>query len=117
VTERLRWEIEFQTKGYEVEQKLARGAPPPQWWLDEPVPDDATRFIVEAFWILSTERHVGMALGHIPDSFLVAYAERKGVTPAMMVAFRAAIRAADACYLDWAARRRERAEKKANPSG
>lgn len=108
---RLRWELELRTKGHEVVQKAARGAPVPQWFMDEPIASDGMLILSEAFWELTTERQVGMALGEIPGSQIVAYAERKGVSAAMMGLFKDAIRAMDDTYLGWVEHRRQVAQK------
>lgn len=93
--------------------KAERGADLPQWFLDEPVPDDGTRFVVAAFWELTTERAIGMAMGQIPGSRIVEYAARKGLPEGMMALFTACVRACDDAYLEWVAKRRERQAKKA----
>lgn len=109
---RIEWEIALREKGYEVTAKLERGAPLPQWYLDEPVASSGTRLILDAFWELTTERAVGMALGQIPQSRIDAYGARLGLSRGMMGLFSAAIRTCDDAYLGWAAKRRERAQGK-----
>lgn len=86
--------------------------PLPQWFLDEPVADPGTRLVVDAFWELTTERAVGMALGQIPQSRIDDYGARLGLSRGMMALFTAAIRTCDDAYLSWAAKRRERAQGK-----
>lgn len=110
---RLRWELEAGEKSWALEQLLARDprAPIPSWVLAEPIPDDFTRWIVAAFWALSTERHVGMALGHVPDSAVRAWAEREGVLPGNMALVSAVVRALDSEYLEHVQRRTERLTK------
>ena len=111
---RFRWELEWQSKGYSVAAQLERDArlELPLWVQEEPVPDDGTRFSVESFWVLSTERAVGMCLGHIPESRIVAYAERKGLSGGSLGVFSAVIRALDGEYLNWAASRAKKAKEK-----
>ena len=84
----------------------------PSWVHAEPIPDEATRWFIQAFWTLSTERHVGMALGHIPDSAVRAWAQREGVEGANMGLVSAVIRAMDAEYLRYVQRRTDRLSKK-----
>lgn len=85
---------------------------PPQWVLDEPVPDEFTRWVTAAFWSLSTERQVGMALGHVPDSAIRAWAEREGVVAGNMALVTAVIRSLDCEYLEHATRRAKLAAKR-----
>jgi len=110
--ERLRWEFDFQEKGYQAATFIERGLDPPEWYLNEPVPDDATRLILEAFRRCSTERQVGMALGPVPESAIDAFGDREGLDPDTMAVLRPAVRACDEAYLEWAEKRRKRAEGK-----
>ena len=55
-----------------------------------------------AFTELSTERQVGMGVGPIPHSAIVAYAERMGWGDDLD-AFLACVREMDRTYLEWSA--------------
>lgn len=88
--------------------KAERGAPLPEWYLEEPLAGDATRFVVAAFWELSTERYMGWVPGYIPQHRIDDYAERKGVLPGMMTVFTAAVRTCDEEYLSSLTRKRGR---------
>lgn len=109
---RLKWELEWQTRGYEVLAKAARSAPLPEWFLREPIPRESTRSYLTAFWELSTERQVGQVLGPIPESRVREHGIRVGLQGGSMELFRSVIRALDGAYLEHATRRRKAAEGK-----
>lgn len=91
-------------------------APLPQWFLDEPVPDDGTKLVVAAFWELSTERSIGWVPGQIPQSRIEAYGVKKGLPDAIMGLFSAAVRACDDSYLEWISKRRASSAEKQEPT-
>lgn len=99
-------------KGYQVQVFAERGLELPAWYRAEPIADEGTRLILEAFWACSTERQVGMALGPIPESAIDAFGDRRGLDPDTMTVLRHAVRACDDTYLRWAERRRKRAQGK-----
>lgn len=107
---RLQWELDFQVKGYEVGAKAERGVALPEWYVREPIPSESTRFYIEAFWDLTTERAIGIVMGQIPSSRLRSYARRNGLQGGSMMLFRAVLRALDDAYLKHAAKRRKAAE-------
>lgn len=63
-------------------------------------------FVWSAWWELHTDRPIGMAVGPIPFTAIDAYAGRYGIGALdAFEAFAGLIRAMDAVYLDWAAKR------------
>jgi hypothetical protein len=113
---RLEWEFELQEKGYQAQAFMERGLDPPAWYQNEPIQDDATRLVLEAFRSASTERQVGMALGPIPESAVHAFGDRMGLDEATMAVLRPAVRACDDAYLRWAEKRRKRAQGRSGES-
>lgn len=74
----------------------------PQWFLDDPAYVAGDEFYLRAFWDLSTERDMGMGLGPIPWSSIVAYGERAGLDDVDLVdAFVRIIREMDVGWLKW----------------
>jgi len=55
-----------------------------------------------AFWELGTERQIGMSIGPIPHSAIVAYADRRGWHDEAL--FLDCIRAMDGVFLDYMAK-------------
>jgi hypothetical protein len=110
---RLEWEFEFQEKGYQALTFIERGISSPEWYLNEPVPDEGTRLILEAFRACSTERQIGMAMGPVPESAIDAFGDRRGLDLGTMAILRPAVRACDSAYLTWAEKRRKRVQGKA----
>jgi len=60
---------------------------------------DRLIFAYEAFWELSTDRHVGMGLGPIPNRSIRSYAREHGVTGERFDLFLSCIRVLDGEYL------------------
>jgi len=54
---------------------IKRGDPIPKSISEAPMVDTSLEFYLEAFYILSTERSIGMAMGMIPWSACVKYAD------------------------------------------
>lgn len=64
-------------------------------------PDEAVRFVWDAFWNLTTDRPVGFATGPIPWGSIDRYAVRHRIDGAdAFERFLALIRAMDGAYLD-----------------
>jgi hypothetical protein len=75
-------------------------------------PDEALRFVWDAFWNLTTDRPVGFATGPIPWTAVDRYAARHRIDGAdAFERFLAVIRAMDGAYLDHLEREREKARK------
>lgn len=77
------------------EQPPAHLLPPPP--SPEPDVDD---FYLDAFFRLSTERAIGMAVGPIPWHHVVAYADRAGLAGEAAELFVQVIAAMDRGYLE-----------------
>lgn len=72
-------------------------------------PDEALRFVWDAFWHLSTDRSVGFATGPIPWSAIDRYATRHRLDDAdSFERFLDLIRSMDGAYLDRLERERTR---------
>lgn len=75
-------------------------------------PDEALRFVWDAFWNLSTDRPVGFATGPIPWSAVDRYAGRHRLEGAdSFQRFLDLIRSMDGAYLEHLEREREKARK------
>ncbi len=70
-------------------------------------------FYLQAFWSLSTERQMGMAMGPIPQSAIIAYGLRAELDSDTMGLFEAVIRSLDAAYIDWALQEQKKARERA----
>jgi hypothetical protein len=77
------------------------GEQPPDHFLPPPPGPhpEADNFYLHAFFDLTTCRAIGMDLGPIPWTAIVAYADRAGLDPAGCEAFVAVIRTLDGAYL------------------
>lgn len=75
-------------------------------------PDEALRFVWDAFWHLSADRPVGFATGPIPWTAIDRYASRHRLDGADdFQRFADLIRAMDGTYLEHLEREREKARK------
>jgi len=81
---------------------VQRGAPPVT---------DADRWLLRAFWDLTSSRQYGQAIGGIPWRDIVAYGERSGLDGDVLSMFVRVIRSLDGEYLRWEA---EEAKKRAS---
>ena len=68
-------------------------------------------FFLSAFWLLSTERQIGMELGEIPWSKVIEYGLHKGLDHDMLDPFVHIIRDMDAAYLRWTGKELEKARQ------
>lgn len=68
-------------------------------------------FYIRAFWDLTTERQLGMAMGSIPWSKIDDYGRKSGLDSDTMDLFRVLIRELDNAYLKWASEQQDRARK------
>jgi hypothetical protein len=82
-----------------------RGTPVPQWALEEPETPPMASFYIRAFWELSTERQIGLAIGPIPVSKIRECAQDRGVRD--VAEFLAIIQALDRAYLQWVSEQRK----------
>lgn len=85
-----------------VRQLRDEGKPIPPEAIEPPpsFDPDIDRWILCAFYDLSTCRAVGMATGPIPWTAIVAYADRAGLAGATAAAFVEVIRVMDQGYLE-----------------
>lgn len=97
--------MEYQELGEFYEIGLAQGMPLesiPEKFRNDPLPDyliDHT--FMKAFWELTTERSIGMAVGPIPVSQIRAYAEDRGLGIGMIEGFTTVIRKMDSAYIKY----------------
>lgn len=68
-------------------------------------------FYIKAFFDLSTERQLGMNVGPIPWSNILAYASYSGLEADMIDVFIYTIREMDAAYLNRIAEKQKKAEE------
>lgn len=87
--------------------------PLPDWYLDEPVLIHGEQFFINAFWLLNTERNVGMDLGEIPWSKIVKYGRHCQLDRDMIDILVYVVRELDGAYLGW---EKKQAEKRARQS-
>lgn len=80
---------------------MRKGRQIPEWFENEPVVDIGDDFYMKSFYDLGTERSIGMSLGPIPWSKIVAYASHYGLEPDVTEAFVDIIREMDVVYLDY----------------
>lgn len=72
-------------------------------------PDEALRFVWDAFWNLSTDRQVGFATGPIPWTAVDRYAVRHHIDDAdAFERFHSLLRSMDGAYLEHLEREREK---------
>lgn len=69
---------------------------------------------MRAFWSLSTERQLGMAIGPIPVSKITEYAAKARLEFDTMDLFVAVLRAMDGAYLEWAMDEQKKARERAS---
>jgi hypothetical protein len=96
-----------------VQSRLDKGAPLPDWYLDEPERGQDGAFYLSAFWDLHTCRHMGFSPGPIPWNRIKEYADFVGLDRQNAFAFTAIIRLMDNAYTKWSDGERETAEKDA----
>jgi hypothetical protein len=80
----------------------------PQWFLDEPPLVPFGDFFLRHFWILDTERPLGMTQGRIPESKVAEYGYRKGWPDDLIDLFIHVVLGLDRAYLSWCQKERER---------
>lgn len=95
---------------------MERGQPLPDWYENEPELEVSERFFISAFWELSSERQLGMAIGQIPGSRIAEFALRTGLDSGMIRVFHLLIRTLDSFYLKHVRAEQER-ERKKEPAG
>ncbi len=83
----------------------------PSWVREEPPPVPLQGFYMNAFWELSTERQIGMAMGPIPHSKILEYGERRGLGRVMMRLFVHVIRGLDRAYTEWSTEQHNKLSK------
>lgn len=93
---------------------MEREAPLPQWYLDEPPLLPFSDFFLKHFWILDTERPLGMTQGRIPESRISDYCARKGWPDDLRELFTHVTLGLDRGYIRWCNKERER--KADNPT-
>lgn len=71
----------------------------PDWYFKEPYATEQGLWCVRAFLSLSTDRAFGFAVGPIPDSKIVAYADRVGLDVWNSEVFSYLIRRLDHAFL------------------
>jgi len=91
---------------------MAREQPLPDWFLNEPPLLPLSEFFLRHFWVLDTERPVGMTQGRIPESKIAGYAIRKGLPSDLVDLFITVILALDRTFLQWC---QEQIDKKKPP--
>ena len=97
-----------QEESWSIESGLEKGREPPDWFLDGPFLEESDRVFVDAFWRLSTERPVGMALGVIPWMAMMRYAQWLGLVGEASEVFVEVMEAMDRTYMDIQAERRQK---------
>ena len=75
----------------------------PDWFLDEPPITEEGGFYLNAFHRLGRDRAIGMSVGPIPWSSMMAFADHVGLDDDNRVRFEKIISALDATYLKWVA--------------
>jgi len=70
-----------------------------------------TEFFLKHFWVLDTERPLGMTQGRIPESKIHSYFQRKGYMDDLCDFFVSIILRLDRAYLGWCNEERERRAK------
>lgn len=100
--------MRYSEQEYNIRQKVEREAPLPQWYLDEPPELPFADFFLKHFWILDTERPIGMTQGHIPESKIDDYSRRKGWPSDLCDLFIHVILGLDRGYLTWCNKEREK---------
>lgn len=76
------------------------GKEPPQQLYEQPELTDVESYYLDAFYILSSERSIGMSLGPIPYSAIRSYADEQGIVSRdEFDYFSGILRALDAEYL------------------
>ena len=93
--------MRYQRDGFSVESKLAKGVPLPDWYLDEPLLDQADYFYLRAFDELNTCRPAGVDLSPIPWTAIISYGQHHGLCDQMQSAFVTIIRAMDETFHKW----------------
>jgi hypothetical protein len=102
--------MRLERDGWSVEQGLKKGRPAPSWYLERPPEGLTDEFYRAAFNDLGTERSIGMSLGPIPWSKIVAYAEFVGLDWPNTYAFVEIIRKMDRAWME------DQAEKLPDPA-
>lgn len=96
---------------------MAKGAPLPDWYLDEPDYTPSDVFYLKAFWDLHTCRSMGFGPGPIPWNHIVAYSEFAQLDCSNAHAFVDIMRQMDAAYLNWVDEKQEKEQKRASKGG
>lgn len=97
----MRWELDYEEKGFVIEASRERGLPTPEWADNEPKIFDGDEFYLGAFNDLSTCRPVGLSLGPIPWRDIIDYARYHGLDRLMTDFFLRVMRGMDTVYLKW----------------
>ena len=93
----------------------AKGRPLPDWYLAEPELQPGDAFYLRAWHDLSTCRSIGMDLGPIPWTAILAYSHHLGLCDSMVETLALIVRQMDEAYREWHREESERQRKKNNP--
>lgn len=91
-----------------IEAALVKGRPVPLWAHEEPPIYQGDDFFLTAFFDLSTCRYYSEGTpGHIPWTSIIQYADWAGLYPEVCAGFVRIIRAMDAVFLKWHAKKQK----------
>ena len=99
------FELEYAERGFQVEAARAKGRALPAWYEARPEEWAGDDWYMRAFADLSTTRGMGLALGPIPWTAIVAYADRAGLDPECTRALVTIVSAMDRAWLEYHERR------------
>ena len=96
-----------------IDVLVERGAPLPEWYVEQPALFLGGEFYMNAFMRLSTCRQVGMTLGPIPWDKAEAYIQSRGFSTVFCDFFLQVIYEMDSAWIEWQEKRRKKVRKKA----